>query len=107
VLEELVALALRRRRVEGFAAQYVIRDASGRVVARADFADPVCMLVVEVDGWAYHGSRSQQQQDKRRDRRLAGLGWQTLRFTTEDVVGRIDSVVAEIIDVRAARSTAA
>ena len=46
-----------------------------------DAACEESMLAVEMDGAAWHGSRSQRERDIRRDSLLATLGWQTLRFS--------------------------
>ncbi len=45
-----------------------------------DAACEESMLAVEMDGAAWHGSRTQREADIRRDSRLATAGWQTLRF---------------------------
>jgi len=46
-----------------------------------DFLWPDSRLVVEVDGWRTHRSRSAFEDDRARDARLALLGFQVLRFT--------------------------
>lgn len=74
-----------------------IRGRSGELVAVADFAHVGQRLVVEADGWAYHGSKEQQQADRRRDRALLLLGWRTVRYTTADILTRPDEVVAELL----------
>ncbi|MDN4484206.1 endonuclease domain-containing protein [Demequina lignilytica] len=56
-------------------------------------------VVVEVDGRAYHSDPGAFREDRRRDRALVALGFTPLRFTYADVVGALDSIVA---DVRAA-----
>lgn len=56
-----------------------------RIVRRFDFADPDLKIGVEIDGVAYHSSLAAQQRDRAKDRRLAALGWVTIRFTTADV----------------------
>jgi very-short-patch-repair endonuclease len=38
-------------------------------------------LIVEVDGWESHGTRSAFEEDRKRDARLALLGFQVIRFT--------------------------
>ncbi|PJI94059.1 DUF559 domain-containing protein [Luteimicrobium subarcticum] len=43
-------------------------------------------VVVELDGFAYHGDRSAYREDRRRDRELVARGLTVLRFTYEDVV---------------------
>ncbi len=106
-LEELVGTGFRRRDVHGFEPQYVVRDRLGRALGRVDFADVALKLAVEADGWAYHGSRAQQRRDKRRDRLLGRDGWLVLRFTTDEILGDIDAVIAEIQAIRMTRVPAA
>ena len=43
-------------------------------------------LVVEIDSVEWHGSRSQQAADRRRDARLTSLGYRVVRFTYEQVL---------------------
>jgi len=107
VLEELVGAGFRRRRVQGFESQFVVRDRLGGSLARVDFADVALKLAVEADGWAHHGSRAQQRRDKLRDRRLAREGWLVLRFTTDEILGDLDAVIDEIQVIRATRVPAA
>lgn len=38
-------------------------------------------LVIELDGWRYHRDRDSFEEDRRRDARLAVLGYRVLRFT--------------------------
>jgi very-short-patch-repair endonuclease len=38
-------------------------------------------LIVEVDGWESHGTRSAFEEDRARDARLRLLGFNVLRFT--------------------------
>jgi very-short-patch-repair endonuclease len=65
-----------------------------------DFLWPDSALVVEVDGYASHGTRRAFQEDRVRDARLTAAGLRTLRFTHRDVV-RAPAVVAS--RVRSAR----
>lgn len=62
----------------------------GGIRMRLDFAYPEQRLAVEMDGWTYHGPRSNFEADRRRDNALLLAGWQVLRFTTsssdEDIV---------------------
>ena len=80
----------------GLVAGHVLRDDEGEPIAVLDFADVRARVAVEADGWAFHGSKSQQQADHQRDRLLLTLGWVTLRFTTADIMLRPEQVVAEI-----------
>ncbi|WP_092916499.1 endonuclease domain-containing protein [Agrococcus baldri] len=43
-------------------------------------------LVVEIDSLAWHGSREQMANDRRRDAELTALGYRILRFTYEQVM---------------------
>ncbi len=74
--------------------QLDIRDDSG-FVGRADMAWPDRRVVVEFDGDA-HREGSVFVSDLRRQNRLVAAGWTVLRFTSADVLGRPDDVVAAI-----------
>jgi len=54
------------------------------------------LVVVELDGFAYHGDRAQFGEDRRRDRALQLIGVPVLRFTYRDAVGAVDRLVAEV-----------
>lgn len=57
-----------------------------RVLAHeVDFLWRAARLVVEVDGYAYHGSRHNFAADRRRDAELAAGGYRVLRFTWGDL----------------------
>ncbi|MDK3256769.1 DUF559 domain-containing protein [Blastococcus capsensis] len=62
------------------------------------------LLAVEMDGAAWHGSRSQRERDIQRDALLATVGWQTLRFSFDRLTRSPDGCRREILAVRAARS---
>jgi very-short-patch-repair endonuclease len=51
-----------------------------------DFLWREARLVVEVDGWGSHGSRSAFEADRARDARLKVLGYEVLRFTHRQLV---------------------
>jgi very-short-patch-repair endonuclease len=59
------------------------RVAVGSEIFVLDAACEESMLAVEMDGAAWHGSRTQREADIRRDSLLATVGWQTLRFSYE------------------------
>lgn len=52
------------------------------------------VLVVELDGFAYHADRGHYREDRRRANAVACLGFGLLRFTFEDVMYRPSEVVA-------------
>ena len=45
-------------------------------------------LVIEVDGWEYHGDPDQFERDRQRDARLAARGFRVLRFSYRQVMTR-------------------
>lgn len=51
-----------------------------------DFHWPRLRLVVEVDGYAFHGGRSRANADRDRDQVLAMHGWAVHRFTRDQIV---------------------
>lgn len=61
----------------------------------ADFACLEESLVIEVDG-GYHNDPLQQEADARRSFILEELGYRILRFTNEQVLYDIDSVLSQI-----------
>lgn len=64
-----------------------------------DFCWPSARLVVEVDGFAFHGSRSAFEDDRRRDVVLVRAGWRVLRFTFAQIVREPADVAAAILDL--------
>lgn len=75
--------------------QYEIRDGLGAFIARADMAWPERKVLLEFDG-DVHRERDVFVRDLRRQNRLVAAGWTVLRFTSADVLGRPDEVLAEI-----------
>ena len=60
--------------------------------------DFICIekgLIVEVDG-GYHAIRSQIEEDETRTKRLSDMGYKVIRFTNEEVLHDIDSVINKI-----------
>jgi very-short-patch-repair endonuclease len=50
-----------------------------------DAFSPDANLIVEVDGYAAHGTRRAFQADRERDRRLIGAGFRAIRLTPFDL----------------------
>lgn len=50
-----------------------------------DFCWPELGLIVEIDGYAFHGGRRRANADRDRDQRLAMAGWSVHRFTADQV----------------------
>jgi very-short-patch-repair endonuclease len=68
-----------------------------------DAACEESMLAVEMDGAAWHGSRTQREADIRRDALVATAGWQTLRFSFARLTRAPDTCRREIRAVHTAR----
>jgi very-short-patch-repair endonuclease len=62
-----------------------------------DFALPEVGVVIEVDGWATHGTRTQFENDRRRDADIAAGGWIVLRFTWLQVTRKPAWVASRIL----------
>lgn len=53
-------------------------------------------LVIEMDGWRFHKTREQFEEDRRRDARLVRLGFRVLRFTYRQLMRRWQVVLGTI-----------
>ena len=95
VLESLCRVLLHEQGLPAPVTQLVVRH-QGRWVGRVDFAWPGAMLVVEVDGFAFHSGRAEYRRDRRRVNALQAAGWVVLRFSWEDVVQDPGYVVASV-----------
>jgi very-short-patch-repair endonuclease len=72
-----------------------------------DFLWPDQRLVVEVDGYRFHGHRQRFESDRRRDQRLVAAGYRVIRVTWVQVRDQPLAVIASIAQalVLAARAT--
>ena len=70
---------------------------------KVDVAFPGPMVVIEVDGWAFHSDQEVFQGDRKRQNYIALMGWQVLRFTWLDLVEYPQRVIAEIRSAISAR----
>jgi very-short-patch-repair endonuclease len=61
-----------------------------------DFLFPDHRLVVETDGWRFHGHRAAFERDRRRDATLARAGYRTLRFTHDQLTREPHAIVATL-----------
>lgn len=65
---------------------------------RADIAMPECALIVEVDGWEWHGKHKNDfANDRLRQNLLTECGWRILRFSAGHIRQQIDAVGASIL----------
>jgi very-short-patch-repair endonuclease len=57
-------------------------------------------LIVEIDGFAYHGDRDAFERDRQRLNILTAAGWTVLRFTWRQIHDDPAAVVAQIKQTR-------
>lgn len=91
-IETLLRIALRRVHIRT-RSQVVIPG-----VGRVDFLIGE-RLVVEADGYEWHGGREAFERDRNRDRELVRRGYVVLRASYRRVVEDIDSVTLAVLDV--------
>jgi very-short-patch-repair endonuclease len=60
-----------------------------------DFCCLEATLIVEVDG-PYHHRRCQRELDRRRDVFVKAAGWTVLRFSNDQILNDVDSVLGRI-----------
>ena len=53
-------------------------------------------LIVELDGYAFHGTRAAFESDRARDRRLTARGWRVIRITWRDLCERPHELATEL-----------
>jgi very-short-patch-repair endonuclease len=75
----------------------------GALVGVVDAAYDDARLIIEADGRRWHTRTRDLKRDHLRDAEAARVGWQTLRFVYEQIVGDPHEVCAVVRDVRAAR----
>lgn len=79
--------------------QHVVRDASGRFVARVDLAWPLLKVAVEYDG-AHHDSPERIRRDRARLNALRRCGWTVLVVDRAQLLRPADVVtlVRDVLD---------
>jgi very-short-patch-repair endonuclease len=92
----MAASLLRRFSLPAAIYHFVVRDGAGTAIAEVDFAYPMWMLAIEIDGWSVHGTPAAMRRDYERQANIEDLGWRVLRFTWYDVVRRPDYVARRI-----------
>jgi len=75
--------------------QVDVHSSGGRFIGRADFLWAEAKVLVEFDG-DHHRDRKTFVEDLRRQNKLIAEGWIVLRFSSADVMGRPDEVIAQI-----------
>jgi very-short-patch-repair endonuclease len=74
------------REVRGLEVSSQYQIAHDGIWAIVDLADPRLRLVVEAEGFEFHGTRRGLVRDCHRYTEITVLGWSVLRFTWEDVM---------------------
>ena len=89
--EELLWHQVRGRKIKNkrFMRQHII----GKYIV--DFVCEDDGLIIEVDG-GYHSEPQQEQSDELRTQFLQSMGFHVIRFTNDEVLNGIDSIVAAI-----------
>jgi len=77
---------------------HVLAQVSFEHVGRVDFLVEG-VVVVEVDGFAYHSDQRTFARDRQRERSLAALGITTMRFTHAEVLADPLSCALQVVDV--------
>lgn len=90
---------LRQGGFTGWEPQFAITLRSGAVV-HVDIAFPEQKLIVELDGWAWHG-RERFGKDRKRWRGGVAVGWRVVQFTWDDL-DHPARTLAELADLLAA-----
>ena len=63
---------------------------------KIDIANTTLKVAIEVDGFS-HACRSRQQQDRKKEAFLRGIGWTVLRFSNADVMERLEECVQTVL----------
>jgi hypothetical protein len=79
-------------------AQYVVRDADGRFVARLDLAYPAHRVGLEYEG-DHHRERATFRRDIARLNALSALDWIIIRVTADDIYRNPDQLVRRVADI--------
>ncbi len=84
--------------------QHEIRDASGRLVARVDFAYPDLKIAIEYDSYAHHMGTEAHDRDAARRNDVLAAGWYPVTATAADLRNGGHRLAADLRRARALRS---
>lgn len=101
-LELMVLREIERQGLPRPEVQYTFVLPTGERI-RFDFAWPRHKAVLEVDHPYWHAGTEPSHKDKRRDLKMATVGWQTVRVTDLDVRGGLATSIADVASVLALR----
>jgi very-short-patch-repair endonuclease len=82
--------------------QFEVYDANGRWIGRVDFAWPSKCVILECDGFEYHGDRDAFERDRRRWTALVRAGWRVAIVTWRDVADEPAYLIEVVTDLLAA-----
>lgn len=94
--ERVLARLIMGARLEGWVFNAEIRGHNGVLIGVGDCVNFDLMLLVEVDGWAWHSNAERFQRDRDRQNKLTNEGWSVLRFTWFDLTERPGQVLDQI-----------
>jgi very-short-patch-repair endonuclease len=89
--ERLLVKLLRDNGITGWKTNYPVGG------YKVDVTFPKQRVAIETDGWAFHSSQEDFQNDRERQNKIALLGWQVLRFTWRDLTEDPQRVIAEVV----------
>jgi very-short-patch-repair endonuclease len=93
--EVLFHLVMKRHAITGWETNVRLKLPNG-VTVRPDVLFRGARVVVEIDGWTVHGSRTAFQLDRTRQNALVEAGYRVLRFTWEDLTQRPSYCAAQV-----------
>ncbi|MBS9532479.1 DUF559 domain-containing protein [Mycobacterium sp. M1] len=88
--ERLLVQLLTRAGITGWVANYPVGG------YRVDVAFPDSKVAIEIDGYAFHSSAADFQNDRTRQNTITLAGWTVLRFTWLDLTENPERVLTEI-----------
>jgi very-short-patch-repair endonuclease len=88
--ERLLVKLLRDNGITGWKTNYPVGG------YKVDVGFPKPKVAIETDGFAFHSSQEDFQNDRERQNKIALLGWKVLRFTWLDLTEYPQRVIAEI-----------
>ncbi|WP_159103230.1 type IV toxin-antitoxin system AbiEi family antitoxin domain-containing protein [Tsukamurella sp. 1534] len=96
--ERLFVELLRLHGITGWTAQAPFRGWS------IDFAFPESRLAVEINGWAFHRSRSRWMRDQDKSNALSSAGWSVLNFSWHHLAEDPEGVITTLAETLAGRA---
>jgi len=102
VFESITRVSMAAAGLPAPCTQYDVHGQNGRWIGRVDFAWPESKLILECDGFEFHGDRGSFERDRRRWTALVRAGWRVAIVTWHDVVGDRNYLIEVVADLLAA-----